>query len=196
MQSDPIRVIRKVSDAFEQLGIPYLIGSSIASTLYGISRATQDVDFVADMRMEHVDRLVACLKDEFYIDDEMIREAIRRRTSFNVIHLSTLDKADVFIPADTTLARLQFERRQREPLGADSPDRMVYFASPEDTVLEKLRWYAMGAGISDRQWGDLVGVLKLRGGSLDLDYLRHWTGELGLGHLLERALAEAGLPRS
>jgi len=89
MLSEPIQVTLKVTNAFEQLGIPYLIGGSFASAIHGIVRATMDADLVADIQLTQVSSLIALLEKEFYINAEMIREAIQRTSSFNLIHLET-----------------------------------------------------------------------------------------------------------
>ena len=70
MQNEPVEVTLKVTDAFEKLGVPYLIGGSLASTLHGMVRTTQDSDVIAEMRPEHLQPFVLALQDEFYIDEE------------------------------------------------------------------------------------------------------------------------------
>ncbi len=97
MLSEPIQVVATVARAFDSLGIRYLIGGSVASSVYGVPRATQDVDLVADIRPNHVDALTSALMGEFYVDADMIRDAIQRRASFNVVHLATMFKADIFV---------------------------------------------------------------------------------------------------
>ncbi len=101
-----------VTETLERLGVPYLVGGSLASSLHGTPRATQDVDLVADLRLQHVPALVAALEETFYVDHEMIRDAIARRSSFNVIHLETMFKVDVFILKDDPASRQEMERRQ------------------------------------------------------------------------------------
>jgi hypothetical protein len=190
MQNEPMEVTLRVTDLFEKLSVPYLIGGSLASTLYGMVRTTQDSDIVAEMRLEHVLPFVSALQDEFYIDDEMIAEAIRRKSSFNIIHRATMFKVDVFIPRPRPFLQSQLARARRQTFTFDT-EVSAKFASPEDTVLAKLEWYRLGGEVSDRQWRDVLGVLKTRAGELDLDYLRKWAGELNVGDLLERALKEA-----
>jgi len=90
MVSEPIQVTLKVANAFEQLGIPYLIGGSFASALHGVVRATMDADLVADIPPSQVSFLVALLEKEFYINADMILDAIRHKSSFNLIHLETM----------------------------------------------------------------------------------------------------------
>lgn len=190
MQNEPLEVTLKVTGILEKLGVPYLIGGSLASTLYGMVRTTQDSDIVAEMRLEHLAPFAAALKDEFYLDDEMIAEAIRRHSSFNIIHRETMFKVDVFIPRPRPFLQSQLARAQKQTFTFET-EVSAKFASPEDTILSKLEWYRMGGEISDRQWRDVLGVLKVRAGELDLPYLRKWAGELKVGDLLERALREA-----
>lgn len=190
MQNEPIEVTLKVTDLFEKLGVAYLIGGSLASTLYGMVRTTQDSDIVAEMRLEHLHPFVAALQDEFYVDDEMIAEAIRRNSSFNIIHHETIFKVDVFIPRSRPFLQSQLARAQRQTFVFET-EVSAKFASPEDTILSKLEWYRLGDEVSDRQWRDILGVLKTRAGELDLEYLRVWARELKVSDLLERALQEA-----
>ncbi len=190
MENEPLEVTLKVTGVFEQMDIPYLISGSLASTLYGIVRTTQDADIVAEMRIEHVPRFVSALQEEFYVDEEMITEAIRGHSSFNIIHRETMFKVDVFIPRPRSFVQSQMARAQRQVFESEISAK---FASPEDIILAKLEWYRMGGEVSDRQWQDVLGVLKVQTEILDLAYLHRWANELGLSHLLERALSQAGM---
>jgi len=190
MQNEPVEVTLKVTGVLESLGVPYLIGGSLASALYGMVRSTQDADIVAEMRLEHLRPFVSALADEFYVDEDMIAEAIQRNSSFNIIHRETFFKVDVFIPRPRPFLQSQLARAQRQTFTFDT-EVEARFASPEDTILSKLEWYRIGGEVSDRQWRDILGVLKVRAGELELDYLRKWAGELKVGDLLERALKEA-----
>lgn len=189
MLPEPIAVTLKVTKVLEKLEIPYLIGGSLASTLYGMVRTTQDSDIVAEMRLEHTQPFVVALEDEFYVDDEMIFESIQRHSSFNIIHRETMFKVDVFIPRPRPFVQSQLARAQRQ-IFAQETDLSANFASPEDTILAKLEWYQMGGEVSERQWRDILGVLKTRGNKVELDYLEQWAKELKVLDLLERALRE------
>ncbi len=191
MQNEPVEVTLKVTGILEKLGVPYLIGGSLASTLYGMVRTTQDSDIVAELRLEHLQPFVSALQDEFYIDDEMIAESIQRNSSFNIIHRETMFKVDVFIPRPRPFLRSQLARAQIQTFTFET-EVSAKFASPEDVILSKLEWYRMGGEVSDHQWRDILGVLKTRAGELDLTYLRKWAGELKVADLLERALKETG----
>lgn len=188
MQNEPVEVTLKVTGILEKLGIPYLIGGPLASALYGMVRTTQDSDIVADMRLEHLQSFVSALQDEFYVDDEMISDAIQRNSSFNIIHRETMFKVDVFIPRPRPFLQSQLARAQKQTFVFEA-EVSAKFASPEDTILSKLEWYRMGG--DDRQWRDILGVMKVRAGELDLDYLQKWASELNVSDLLERALQEA-----
>lgn len=190
MQNEPVEVTLKVTDTFEKLGVPYLIGGSLASTLHGMVRTTQDSDIIAEMRLEHLQPFALALQDEFYVDEEMIADAIQRNSSFNLIHRETMFKVDVFIPRPRPFLQSQLDRAQRQTFSLET-EISAKFASPEDTILSKLEWYRMGGEISDRQWRDVIGVLKTRAGELDLEYLRKWGTELHVSDLLQRALRES-----
>lgn len=189
MQNEPIEVTLKVTGILEKLDVPYLIGGSLASTLYGMVRTTQDLDIVAEMRIEHLQPFVTALQGEFYIDDEMIAESIQRHSSFNIIHRETMFKVDVFIPHPRPFLQSQLSRAQKQTFMFES-EVSAKFASPEDTILSKLEWYRLGDEVSERQWRDILGVLKTRAGELDLDYLQKWANELKVSGLLDRALQE------
>jgi hypothetical protein len=191
MLSEPVAVTLLVIEALEGLGVPYLIGGSLASAVHGVARATVDTDLVVDLRLEHAEQLAQALSGAFYVDAESIRDAIRHRSSFNVIHLETMFKVDVFVRKQRPFDQAQFERRMAQVVATD-PERTAYVASPEDTVLTKLEWYRMGGEVSDRQWRDVLGVLKVQGERLDLEYLRRWATALGVADLLEQALVQAG----
>jgi len=191
MQGDSTQVTLFVTQTLERLGIPYAVSGSLASSVHGVMRSTLDVDIVADMHLEHIQPIVAALSKDFYADDEMIRDAIEHQSSFNLIHYETAFKVDIFIRKSRAFDQMQLERRRMSVITTD-PEQSVYITSPEDVILSKLEWYRMGGEVSDRQWRDILGVLKTRSGELDLDYLHKWAKELKVSDLLERALKQAG----
>ena len=188
---DILAAVTPVVEALEQLGVGYYIGGSVASSLHGIPRSTIDIDLVADLHLENARPLVKLLKAAYYIDEDAVRDAIKRRTEFNAIHLDTMLKVDVFIPKTRLFDQEELRRVQLKVL--EGSERSFYTASPEDTILNKLEWYKMGGEVSDRQWNDILGVLKVQGTNLDMTYLQRWASSLGVADLLGRALVDAGL---
>lgn len=187
MLSEPIQVTLKVITVFDRLGIPYLIGGSLASAVYGIVRATMDADLVADIKPEQVSPLVASLESEFYIDAQMIMDAIQYSTSFNLIHLETMFKVDVFILRQRPFDINQMQRRISLLVG-DAPEEKAFFSTAEDIILAKLEWFRAGGETSERQWRDILGVMDLQSDRLDLEYLQKWALKLGIMELLLRAI--------
>ena len=192
MPPEPIAVMLLVTDAFEKLGVRYVVGGSLASSMYGVVRATVDVDLLADLSLAQVDPLVQTLHGEFYLDVNSIREAIQRKTSFNLIHLKTMFKVDVFIRKPRTFDQAQLDRRVKQIVSTD-PERQAYVATAEDNILAKLDWYRLGGETSERQWRDIIGILRFEKERLDLSYLRQSAASLYVIDLLQRALSEAGL---
>jgi len=185
------RALTPVAEAFEALGVRYQIGGSVASSVRGVARSTIDIDLVASLPLASVRGFVERIEREYYVDAEMIRDAIRTCETFNVIHLETMMKIDVFIPKPRDFDRTSFERATLEIFG-EPGGRTFPFTSSEDIVLHKLEWYRLGGSVSRRQWDDALGVLKLQGAALDADYLRQWAAEIGVADLLEQAIEEAG----
>ncbi len=190
---DILAATEPVAEAFEKMGILYYIGGSVASSAYGIARSTMDVDMVSDLKPEHVRSFVRMLEPSYYIDENMILDAIGRCSSFNIIHLETMLKIDVFITKNAPYDIETFKRRRKDTLDEDRRASEFYLVSPEDIVLNKLVWFRLGGGVSDRQWNDVLGVLKVQKDSLDKKYLQHWAPELKVKDLLEKAFQDAGI---
>ena len=184
-------VLLQVVTVLDRLGVPYVVVGSLASSARKFPRTTNDANIVADLRSEHTDPLVAALGTDFYVDPAAIEGAITRFRSFNAIHRGSGFKVDIFVPPSDGFGRQQLARRSREhldPAGALA----VFVATAEDVVIAKLDWYRASGGQSDRQWQDLVGVIKVQAPAIDRAYLRQWAARLNLSDLLDRALAEAG----
>lgn len=192
MLSDPIQITLLVVESMERLGISYLIGGSLSSSIHGIARATRDADIVAAIAERHADILAEALKDDFYADVSMIKDAIKHQSSFNLIHLDSMFKIDVYVLKPDEFSIEEFKRRQKMII-IPSPETTAYIATSEDTILSKLEWYKKGGEVSDRQWSDVLGVMKVQAERLDMDYLQHWANKLNITNLLKKALHEAGI---
>lgn len=190
---DWTQVLSPVIELFNELGVRYQVGGSLASSAWELPRSTQDADLVAELEFQHIEPLVARLHDAYYVEASMIREAIARRSTFNILHLDTMLKVDIFIPELTAFDEATFHHARTQPLGGSHAEQAL-FTSPEDIVLHKLLWYRAGGDISERQWLDVLGVLKVQAEDLDATYLLEWGTRLGVSELLTRAWQEAGLP--
>lgn len=191
VDADSIRLALRMAEILDALAVSYLIGGSVASSILGEPRATLDVNIVADLQ-SHVQPLVEVMTGEFFIDEIMVTEAIERKSSFNVIHLDTMQKVDIFVFPNQPLAQSEMQRRQQLVI-TQNPERLAWLPSAEDIILQKLLWYRMGDRISDRQWRDVLGVLKVQADRLDFNYLVLWAETLKLIDLMAQALREAGL---
>jgi len=191
MATDQIDVLLLVVRVLNEMGIAYCVGGSFASSVHGVERSTRDIDLLVEILPKHVTAFVAALQEQFYADDAAIRRAVTARRSFNLIHLESGFKVDVFASKDRPFERRQILRRQQHDLPGRAVEG-VYIASPEDTILAKLVWYRLGNEVSDQQWRDIVGVMKVQAGRLDLEYLSTSAKESSVADLLAEALEESG----
>ena len=190
--ANPIRITHLVAEIFEKLNIPYMVGGSLASSVYGIPRATQDIDIVADIKPVQVDSLVKAFEGEFYIDADMVQDAIKYRSSFNIIYLETMFKVDIFVLKNDLASQDEMNRRQ--PYQASEDSQSVFFvSSAEDIIIQKLHWFQLGGKTSERQWNDILGVFKVQTETLDYDYLLKRAKLKGVAELLEQAIKETGI---
>lgn len=169
-------LIQHVVGAFERLEIPYLVTGSVAAMAFGEPRLTIDVDIVAAVTEEKIPALEAAFPaDEFYLGAEMIREAIRHQTQFNIIHPASGLKVDVILRRDTPFDQSRFSRARRVH---PAPSYEANFASPEDVIIKKMEYYA--AGGSEKHLRDITGMLLTSGEQIDRTYIEEWARNLGL----------------
>ncbi len=195
MTVDPIAALLEVVRILEELNLPYAIGGSVASSVFGEPRASADADLIVEIAESQVSELVAKMEQTFYISEDAARDAVRLRSSFNVIHLESMYKVDMFVAGPDLLDREQLRRREEIVIARD-PECRAYVTSAENVVLRKLDWYRAGGEVSDQQWRDVLGVLKVQGSAIDRGYLADVARRVALSHLLARALREAGLDES
>lgn len=176
-------VLARVTRLLADLGIPYMIAGSLASSFHGRPRTTHDADIVIDPAPEALDRLVAELSAaHLYVDLAVAREALRGRRQFNVIDAASAFKLDLIVRKDRPFSLEEFARRQPAELAGIS----VALATAEDTVLSKLEWAKKGGG-SQRQLADVAGIIEVKGGELDREYVQRWAEALGVLDLWRRA---------
>lgn len=188
--AEHVRAIKFVVAALDALNIRYAIGGSLASSTHGAARHTQDADITVEP-FPGKEMLFALRfpPDEFYADEPMIRDAVARRASFNILHLFSAFKIDVFVQRDRPFDREVLARRRKAAVFGESEGEFGV-VSAEDTVLLKLEWFRLGGEVSDKQWGDVLGVMKTQRDGLDAAYLDRWAAEIGVADLLARARAQ------
>jgi hypothetical protein len=189
---EALKVVLEVTRHLDELGAPYAIGGSLASSFHGIPRTTQDADLVADLRPGNVQPFVAGVAEAFYVSPERVAQAVSRRSSFNLVHNGTGIKVDVFLLKANPMALQEMIRRRSFPVPGLS-GASLQFASAEDTILQKLHWFLIGNRVSERQWNDVLGVLKIQRKQLDFLYLKDWASRIGVEDLLSQAYEDAGL---
>jgi hypothetical protein len=183
---DLVLAIRPIKKILETLNIPYFVGGSVASSYHGAMRSTMDVDLVAVVSLEQLESLVAAVADDFYASESAIRAAIENRTSFNLIHLPTSFKVDVFVSRGRPFDESSFARATICRIGSNENGVELPVASVEDILAAKLDWYRIGDEASERQWNDLTRLVRLHGTRIDWKYLHTVASELKVDDLLVR----------
>lgn len=190
MAEGPLDIALRVVAVLDDLGIPYVLGGSLASSMMGEPRAAADVDMAIRIAERDVVPLIRALESDFYVTEEAAVDAVRRHASFNLVHLETVQEVDLFVLGDGLLDRRQLAGRTRIVVRED-PRCELWVRSAEDQILRKRTGYRDGGEVSDRQWRDVVGILSVQGPRLDLSRVREVARELELTDLLDRAISEA-----
>ncbi len=188
----PLEVLLEVIGILDREGIPYMVGGSFASSIHGMPRMTQDADLVIDLSSGQLASFVTAVESDYYVDREAAFEALSNRSSFNIIHLDSMFKVDLFILPMRSFDRGSFSRRRFVTLGDEGTAR-VAICAPEEMVVTKLEWYESGNRISDRQYRDVLGMIMVqtRAGQFDRAHAEQLARELGLMELLAQALEDA-----
>lgn len=188
---DIFSAIIPIIETFNKLGIKYHIGGSFASSAYGVPRATADIDLMADISSKDILEIINSLGNLYYLSETSIKNAISNKTSFNLIHLGSILKIDIFIPKSRAYDKEVMQRALSKKLEIDNNILTFYLKSAEDIILTKLEWYRLGGEVSERQISDILGVLRVQADNLDFVYLKKWSVELKVDDLLEHVLEEA-----
>jgi len=193
MDGDIFTALRPVLDFLERKRLPHYIGGSLASSSWGRPRSTNDADVVVQMDETHVAELLQEFSGDYYVSQSAANAAVRNHSCFNLVHFATSLKVDIFVMKDRDFDRVSMQRVVRRMLGHGSDEFEACIASAEDVVLNKIMWYDKGNRVSERQWLDIVSVLKVRFEHLDFEYLRKWATDLKVAELLQDAFKDAGV---
>ena len=181
---DPIQVAVDSGRRLDAIGVNWVIGGSIASSVHGEARSTQDVDMVVDLLVHHVTPFEKAMSRDYYVDAEAMRHAVTAGESFNAVHFASAIKVDLFVAGDDPFEAERLQRRER----IDMPNGILYVDTAEHTLLRKLEWYRRGGELSERQWRDVQAIARVQGDRLDREQLRRWATRLGVSDLLERVI--------
>ena len=174
-------LLRLVVDRLNSVGITYMVSGSLASSLHGEPRMTRDIDVVVDATREQLETFRGLFDPKtYYVTDPL--EALAHRSMFTIVEIMTGWKVDLMIRKERAFSRSELERRIQAKIG----DVEVLVVSPEDSILSKLEWMKLSG--SDRQLGDVVGMIDANDDRLDWGYIRYWASELSVGEQLRIAL--------
>jgi hypothetical protein len=187
---DPVAIALHVGAQLDAIGVVWVTGGSIASSVHGEARSTLDVDMVVGLSARQVKALSAALARDYYVDAGAMRTAVKECGSFNAIHFASAIKVDFFVAGDDPFEAERLASRQ----GVEMPGGRLYVDTAEHTLLRKLEWYRRGGEVSDRQWRDVQAIARIQGDRLDRQRLNKWAKRLGVTDLLQRLIAETTPP--
>jgi hypothetical protein len=188
---EPIAVASLVADSLTRIRVAYVIGGSFASSVHGEPRSTNDIDMVADLREFDIDSFIDAIGSECYVSRGAVVDAVRTGGAFNVIHMSTAVKVDIFVAGSDPFDRARLQRRMPVTFSSGTDSTTLFVDTAEDTILRKLEWYRRGEESSERQWRDVAGIVNAQSSRLDRAHMREWAIKLGVPDLLDRALDAA-----
>jgi hypothetical protein len=188
LPEDSADVAVRLARALERAGIEYAVGGSVASSAYGEPRATRDLDVAIRLTPALAPALIEALGPDFAVVADMLSDAIRTGRPLNIFYLPIFTKIDLFVRGRDAYDEAEFSRRHEiEPV----PGESIMASSAEDNLLWKLRWYRQGGEVSDQQWRDVLGLIRISGDKMDAAYLRAWATHHGVDDLLERAMNQS-----
>jgi hypothetical protein len=186
---DLVDALSPVVAAFRTLGIPHFVGGSVASSFHGATRTTMDVDVVCELTEDRISSFVALFDSNFYLSEPAVRDAVRRKSCFNLIHMPTSFKVDVFVSRGRPFDAEAMRRASLQNVG-DDRTLEVPIATAEDTIISKLEWYRLSNETSERQFDDVTRLIRLLGDAADRDYLNRAAESVGVADLLGKLLAQ------
>jgi hypothetical protein len=179
------QLVLRVIALFEQLGIPYVLVGSFSSNYYGRPRSTKDADFVITISDDQLSKLRTGLLPEFHLEAQMSFETVTMHTRHIVTHPESAFKIELFLLSEDAFSQERFRRRMQ----VDFEGHRVWLPTAEDVIVQKVKWAQTGRRSKDIE--DVISVLKVQAGKLDLPYIRRWCDEHGSRELFEELLRTA-----
>ncbi|PSB00368.1 hypothetical protein [Merismopedia glauca] len=181
---DSIGLATILSRIFQSLDVPYYVTGGVAAIAYGEPRTTRDLDVVLSIAPDQIDQLLQTLETAgFYVPEDLDRGGL-----LQVIHQETISRADLIVADNSEYEQVKFQRRRLVPW-TDGTE--IYLAAPEDIIISKLIWRSQSQ--SDKQWRDVLGIVKTQREALDFEYLYHWAFQFDLASVWQQATVEAGV---
>jgi hypothetical protein len=185
---DSTELAAQLHSVFTAVEVPYYVTGGVAAITYGEPRTTRDLDVVISVPRDALAPLVTALEAAGFYVPGIEDAATGRMRTLQVTQIATISRADLVLADDNDYEQLKLQRRRRIPLPNGTE---IYLVSPEDLVVNKLRWGQPSQ--SEKQWRDVLGVLKTQQEHLDYEYMHHWAEVFDLGSVLEQATLEAGV---
>jgi hypothetical protein len=179
------QLVLRVIEFFERLAIPYMLVGSYSSNFYGRPRSTKDADFVITITDDQLGKLRTGLLPEFHLDAQMSFETVTMHTRHIITHPESAFKIELFLLSDDAFSQERFRRRKQ----VDFEGHSAWLPTAEDVVVQKVKWGKTGRRAKDIE--DVLAVLKVQAGHLDLPYIRRWCDEHGTRELFEELLRSA-----
>jgi hypothetical protein len=181
-------LLRKIATTFDQLGIAYAVVGSIASTLYGEPRLTNDIDVVIDLRPEGAESFCRSFPaPDYYLSESAVRAAIAVGGQFNIIHPMSGLKIDCFVAGDEAFGKA--ELRRAVTIARENGRYQLRVAAPEDVILKKLEYFRLGE--SEKHVRDICGIL-MQTQNIDRAYIASWVEKHALGEVWNAVLGRLG----
>ena len=178
--SEELEVLKELARRLDGTGIAYMVTGSTAANFYAVPRMTRDIDIVVELADRDIGKFVFAFEKDHYLEPETVREAVKNKGMFNLIHDRYLFKVDFVVRKDSPYRRKEFSRRRK--VSVDGQD--LYVVTPEDLILSKLEWAKDSK--SEIQLRDVQNLLQsVRG--LDRRYLTRWAKQLGVYSLYRKA---------
>ncbi|GCE27527.1 hypothetical protein KDA_30110 [Dictyobacter alpinus] len=192
-----LTIISDLAKTFDAFNIPWYLGGSIASSIYGMQQLAQDIDLIVDLSTQHIPLFIPSLKQHYIFDERAIQKAKDKKTSFSILHRNSFTKVDIILGDTCMFSSSRKPGIDRQTLDEQYPDIPV--ASPYEMILFKLyRYYqdkvsCQDGMINDAEWNDIMGMLKVQAPFLDFSLLDQWIEHLGIRDTWKLVLIDTGL---